>query len=100
MKSSLTRQPAQGLTSLFMLSGLQVLRTTPKPVKVFQLPDFPVSLSTHTVQSYYSELILQLGKTIFSIQNENPAMLARCSLSLLMTSSPFSSSALDLNSCL
>lgn len=46
-------------------------------MKVFKLPDFPVSLSMHTIQSYYSELILQLGKSIFSIQNENPALLAR-----------------------
>ncbi|XP_029359761.1 DENN domain-containing protein 3-like isoform X2 [Echeneis naucrates] len=53
------------------------LRTPPKPVKVFKLPDFPASLSFHSVQSYYSELIQQLSKAIFSIQNENSAMLAR-----------------------
>ncbi|XP_075905416.1 DENN domain-containing protein 3-like [Nelusetta ayraudi] len=63
------------LTRIFMPES--TLRTTPKPVKVFKLPDFPVSLSMHTVQSYYSELILQLGKSIFSTQNENPALLAR-----------------------
>uniref|UniRef100_A0A7N8XHV0 DENN domain-containing protein 3-like n=1 Tax=Mastacembelus armatus TaxID=205130 RepID=A0A7N8XHV0_9TELE len=49
----------------------------PKPVMVFKLPDFPVSLSFHCVQSYYSELIQQLGKAIFSVQNENPFYLAR-----------------------
>ncbi|KAM6910026.1 DENN domain-containing protein 3-like isoform 1-T1 [Xenentodon cancila] len=53
------------------------LRTPPKPVKVFKLPDFPVSLSFHSVQSYYSELIQQLGKAIFSVQNENSSLLAR-----------------------
>ncbi|XP_028281858.1 DENN domain-containing protein 3-like [Parambassis ranga] len=53
------------------------LRTPPKPVKVFKLPDFPVSLSFHSVQSYYNELILQLGKAIFSVQNENSTLLAR-----------------------
>ncbi|KAM9353017.1 DENN domain-containing protein 3-like [Symphorus nematophorus] len=53
------------------------LRTTPKPAKVFKLPDFPFSLSIHSVQSYYSELIQQLGKAIFSVQNENPTLLAR-----------------------
>ncbi|XP_051262918.1 DENN domain-containing protein 3 isoform X2 [Dicentrarchus labrax] len=53
------------------------LRTTPKPVRVFQLPDFPVSLSFHSIQSYYSELIQQLGKAIFSVQNEKPTLLAR-----------------------
>nr|XP_023010278.2 DENN domain-containing protein 3 [Maylandia zebra] len=51
--------------------------TTPKPIKVFKLPDFPASLSFHSVQSYYIELIQQLGKAIFSVQSENPAMLAR-----------------------
>uniref|UniRef100_A0A3B4TWB6 DENN domain containing 3 n=1 Tax=Seriola dumerili TaxID=41447 RepID=A0A3B4TWB6_SERDU len=53
------------------------LRTPPKPVKVFKLPDFPASLSFHSVQSYYSELIQQLGKAIFSVQNENSTLLAR-----------------------
>ncbi|XP_071324269.1 DENN domain-containing protein 3-like isoform X1 [Trachinotus anak] len=53
------------------------MRTPPKPVKVFKLPDFPASLSFHSVQSYYSELIQQLCKAIFSIQNENSTLLAR-----------------------
>lgn len=56
---------------------LLALRCTPKPVKVFKLPDFPATLSVHSVQSYYSELIHQLGKAIFSAQNEDPALLAR-----------------------
>nr|XP_046255892.1 DENN domain-containing protein 3-like isoform X2 [Scatophagus argus] len=54
-----------------------VLRTTPKMVKVFKLPEFPASLSIHSVQNYYSELIQHLSKAIFSVQNENPALLAR-----------------------
>ncbi|XP_053287632.1 DENN domain-containing protein 3 [Pleuronectes platessa] len=53
-----------------------VLKTPPKPVKVFKLPDFPASLSFHSVQSYYSELIQHLTKAIF-FQNENSALLAR-----------------------
>ncbi|XP_070767855.1 DENN domain-containing protein 3-like [Enoplosus armatus] len=53
------------------------LRAPPKPVKVFKLPDFPASLSFHSAQSYYNELIQQLGKSIFSVQNENPTLLAR-----------------------
>ncbi|XP_074540387.1 DENN domain-containing protein 3-like [Halichoeres trimaculatus] len=53
------------------------LRTSPKPVKVFKLPEFPVSQSFHAVQNYYSELIQQLGKSIFSAQRENPTLLAR-----------------------
>ncbi|XP_033496322.2 DENN domain-containing protein 3-like [Epinephelus lanceolatus] len=53
------------------------LRTPPKPAKVFKLPDFPASLSFHSVQSYYSELIQQLGKAIFSVQNENSTLVAR-----------------------
>ncbi|XP_008275276.1 DENN domain-containing protein 3-like [Stegastes partitus] len=53
------------------------LRSPSKPVKMFKLPDFPASLSFHSVQSYYSELIQQLGKAIFSVQNESSALLAR-----------------------
>ncbi|XP_067457716.1 DENN domain-containing protein 3-like [Thunnus thynnus] len=53
------------------------LRMPPKPVKVFKLPDFPASLSLHSVQSYYSELIQQLSRAIFSVQNENSTQLAR-----------------------
>ncbi|XP_038567498.1 DENN domain-containing protein 3-like isoform X2 [Micropterus salmoides] len=53
------------------------LKAPLKPVKVFKLPDFPASLSSHSVQSYYSELIQQLGMAIFSVQNENPTLLAR-----------------------
>ncbi|XP_062278591.1 DENN domain-containing protein 3-like [Scomber scombrus] len=53
------------------------LRMPPKPIKVFKLPDFPASLSLHSVQSYYSELIQQLSKAMFSVQNENSTLLAR-----------------------
>uniref|UniRef100_A0A672F826 DENN domain-containing protein 3-like n=1 Tax=Salarias fasciatus TaxID=181472 RepID=A0A672F826_SALFA len=49
----------------------------PKPVEVFKLPDFPTYLSFHSVQAYYSDLIQQLGKSIFSAQNESSALLAR-----------------------
>uniref|UniRef100_A0A669ESV6 DENN domain containing 3 n=1 Tax=Oreochromis niloticus TaxID=8128 RepID=A0A669ESV6_ORENI len=55
----------------------EMQNTTPKPIKVFKLPDFPASLSFHSVQSYYIELIQQLGKAIFYVQSENSAMLAR-----------------------
>uniref|UniRef100_A0A7N8XCV0 DENN domain-containing protein 3-like n=1 Tax=Mastacembelus armatus TaxID=205130 RepID=A0A7N8XCV0_9TELE len=48
-----------------------------KIFKPFFFSYFPVSLSFHCVQSYYSELIQQLGKAIFSVQNENPFYLAR-----------------------
>ncbi|XP_034553875.1 DENN domain-containing protein 3-like isoform X2 [Notolabrus celidotus] len=54
-----------------------VPRIPPKTVKVFKLPEFPVSLSFHAVQNYYSELIQQLGKAIFSAQKESPSLLAR-----------------------
>ncbi|XP_058502765.1 DENN domain-containing protein 3-like [Solea solea] len=64
-----------------LLNGIFVsdtaLRIPPKPVKVFKLPDFPASLSFHSVQSYYSELIQHLGKAISSVQNENSSLLAR-----------------------
>uniref|UniRef100_A0A673B4I4 DENN domain-containing protein 3-like n=1 Tax=Sphaeramia orbicularis TaxID=375764 RepID=A0A673B4I4_9TELE len=56
---------------------LVAVRTPAKPAKVFKLPDFPASLSFHSVQSYYSELIQQLGKAIFSVQHENSTLLAR-----------------------
>ncbi|KAF7657656.1 hypothetical protein LDENG_00023980 [Lucifuga dentata] len=60
-----------------IITSYPALRTPPKPVKVFKLPDFPASLSFHSVQSYYSELIQQLGKAIFSVQNENSTLQAR-----------------------
>ncbi|XP_014860230.1 PREDICTED: DENN domain-containing protein 3-like [Poecilia mexicana] len=53
------------------------LKTPPDPVKVFKLPEFPVFLSFHTVQAYYSELIQLLGNAIFSVQTENSSLLAR-----------------------
>ncbi|XP_030014403.1 DENN domain-containing protein 3-like isoform X2 [Sphaeramia orbicularis] len=64
------------LLTRIMLSDPAV-RTPAKPAKVFKLPDFPASLSFHSVQSYYSELIQQLGKAIFSVQHENSTLLAR-----------------------
>ncbi|PWA33516.1 hypothetical protein CCH79_00007676, partial [Gambusia affinis] len=53
------------------------LKTPPDPVKVFKLPEFPVFLSSHSVQAYYSELIQLLGNAIFSVQTENSSLLAR-----------------------
>ncbi|KAM4579659.1 DENN domain-containing protein 3-like isoform 1-T2 [Odontesthes bonariensis] len=63
------------LTRIMMSDS--ALKIPPKPVKVFKLPDFPVSLSFHSVQSYYTELIQLLGKSIFTVQNENSTLLAR-----------------------
>uniref|UniRef100_A0A3B3ZDS1 UDENN domain-containing protein n=1 Tax=Periophthalmus magnuspinnatus TaxID=409849 RepID=A0A3B3ZDS1_9GOBI len=67
--------PDLGLSSLFFL--LVAFRTPPKPAKIFKLPDFPASLSFHSVQGYYLEIIQQLNKAIFSAQHENSALLAR-----------------------
>lgn len=53
------------------------LKTPTNLVKVFKLPDFPMFLSFHSVQTYYSELIQLLGKAISSVQNENSSLLAR-----------------------
>lgn len=97
MKETLSRQrKATAPPSLVVLSlnlpssplcflSLPAPSTTQKPIKVFKLPDFPASLSFHSVQSYYIELIQQLGKAIFSVQSENSAMLARYSLVILYT---------------
>ncbi|KAM3872673.1 DENN domain-containing protein 3-like [Diretmus argenteus] len=63
------------LTRINMLDP--AFRTPAKPVKVFRLPDFPTALSFHTVQSYYSELIMQLGKAMFYVPPENSTLLAR-----------------------
>lgn len=52
--------------------------TSPKPVTVFTLPDFPSSMTLHSTQSYYCSLIHLLDEQIFSIQSENPSLLARC----------------------
>uniref|UniRef100_M4AJ32 DENN domain containing 3 n=1 Tax=Xiphophorus maculatus TaxID=8083 RepID=M4AJ32_XIPMA len=38
---------------------------------------FPVFLSSHSVQAYYSELIQLLGNAIFSVQTDNSSLLAR-----------------------
>uniref|UniRef100_A0A3B5N053 UDENN domain-containing protein n=1 Tax=Xiphophorus couchianus TaxID=32473 RepID=A0A3B5N053_9TELE len=54
-----------------------VLKTPPDPVKVFKLPEFPVFLSSHSIQAYYSELIQLLGNAIFSVQTDNSSLLAR-----------------------
>uniref|UniRef100_A0A3Q3F1Q8 DENN domain containing 3 n=1 Tax=Kryptolebias marmoratus TaxID=37003 RepID=A0A3Q3F1Q8_KRYMA len=64
-----------------LFSGIIVsdsaLKSPPKPVKVLKLPLFPVTLSFSSVQSFFIELIQQLGKAIDSIQNENSSLLAR-----------------------
>uniref|UniRef100_A0A3P9Q2C8 DENN domain containing 3 n=1 Tax=Poecilia reticulata TaxID=8081 RepID=A0A3P9Q2C8_POERE len=66
-------------SSLFTFSAVlpPALKTPPDPVKVFKLPEFPVFLSSHTVQAYYSELIQLLGNAIFSVQTESSSLLAR-----------------------
>ncbi|XP_015225370.1 PREDICTED: DENN domain-containing protein 3-like [Cyprinodon variegatus] len=63
------------LTRIMMSNS--ALKSPPNPITVFKLPDFPVSLSFISVHAYYSELIQLLGKAIFSVQNENSALLAR-----------------------
>ncbi|XP_055084206.1 DENN domain-containing protein 3-like isoform X1 [Periophthalmus magnuspinnatus] len=60
-----------------IIPDLVAFRTPPKPAKIFKLPDFPASLSFHSVQGYYLEIIQQLNKAIFSAQHENSALLAR-----------------------
>ncbi|XP_076009823.1 DENN domain-containing protein 3-like isoform X3 [Genypterus blacodes] len=78
---NLGEEQSMGFNRYTLLTGNIVsdpaLRNSPKSVKVFKLPDFPVSLSIHSIPIYYSELIQQLGKAIFSVQNENPTLLAR-----------------------
>lgn len=59
-------------------------RTSPKPVAVFRLPDFPTSMSFQSTQSYYGTLIQRLDEEIFSLQSENPSLLARCSYWFLL----------------
>ncbi|XP_056142599.1 DENN domain-containing protein 3-like [Lampris incognitus] len=75
------------------LSPAVALRTPPKAINVFKLPEFPASLSFHSVQGYYSELIQQLGKAIFYAQTEDSALLARypCFLSSQLPLFTFSS---------
>uniref|UniRef100_A0A668ASZ0 DENN domain containing 3 n=1 Tax=Myripristis murdjan TaxID=586833 RepID=A0A668ASZ0_9TELE len=70
--------PRHTVLSRIIIPDLCEINTSaPKPVNVFKLPDFPAALSFHSVQSYYSELILQLGKAIFCVPPENSALLAR-----------------------
>ena len=46
-------------------------------MRVFKLPELPASLSLLSIQRFYNELILQLGKAIFCVPPENSALLAR-----------------------
>ncbi|XP_068180590.1 DENN domain-containing protein 3-like [Antennarius striatus] len=64
------------LTGISRMSDT-ALRIIRKRLTVFKLPDFPASLSVHSVQSFHTELIQLLSKTIFSAQKENPTLLAR-----------------------
>uniref|UniRef100_A0A8C5EFV7 DENN domain-containing protein 3-like n=1 Tax=Gouania willdenowi TaxID=441366 RepID=A0A8C5EFV7_GOUWI len=57
--------------SLFTYFSLAILLL---PLSHFYFPAFHTFLS---VQAYYFELIQQLGKAVFSAQNENSALLAR-----------------------
>ncbi|CAB1334759.1 unnamed protein product, partial [Coregonus sp. 'balchen'] len=53
------------------------LKIPPKPVKIFELPEFPPPMVHHYVQKYYGELIILLGKAIFCVPPENSTLLAR-----------------------
>lgn len=50
---------------------------SPKPVAVFKLPDFPDSTSFLSTRNYYCSLIQLLDEEMFSVQSENPSLLAR-----------------------
>ncbi|XP_029695039.1 DENN domain-containing protein 3-like isoform X1 [Takifugu rubripes] len=52
-------------------------RSSPKPVAVFRLPDFPTSMSFQSTQTYYCTLIQRLDEEILSLRSENPSLLAR-----------------------
>ncbi|XP_061771718.1 LOW QUALITY PROTEIN: DENN domain-containing protein 3-like [Nerophis ophidion] len=73
--SNLVDDQTLNLQRIIMFDPAQ--RMPPKPVKVFQLPEFPETLSFHAVQSYYCELIQLLGKAINSVQIEDSSLLAR-----------------------
>lgn len=53
------------------------VKVPPKPMKTFKLPEFPPPLAYQYVQSYYSELIGQLGKAINSPNPEDSSLMAR-----------------------
>uniref|UniRef100_A0A8C5B566 UDENN domain-containing protein n=1 Tax=Gadus morhua TaxID=8049 RepID=A0A8C5B566_GADMO len=56
---------------------LTLLQSPLKCMRVFKLPELPASLSLLSIQRFYNELILQLGKAIFCVPPENSALLAR-----------------------
>ena len=70
------------LPSSLCLSLPLVLRSPPKCMRVFKLPELPASLSLLSIQRFYNELILQLGKAIFCVPPENSALLARYTTTL------------------
>ncbi|XP_037651515.1 DENN domain-containing protein 3 [Sebastes umbrosus] len=53
------------------------LKSPPKTVKIFRLPEFPPPLAYHYVQNYYSDMVSLLGKAINATLPEESALLAR-----------------------
>nr|XP_015829089.2 DENN domain-containing protein 3 [Nothobranchius furzeri] len=53
------------------------LKLSQKPVKVFQLPEFPPPLAYHYVQNYYNSMVASLKKAIEMTSPEESALLAR-----------------------
>ncbi|XP_056457584.1 DENN domain-containing protein 3-like isoform X1 [Gadus chalcogrammus] len=70
-----TRQTQTSLTKILIYDP--ILQSPLKCMRVFKLPELPASLSLLSIQRFYNELILQLGKAIFCVPPENSALLAR-----------------------
>uniref|UniRef100_A0A3B3BZP5 DENN domain containing 3 n=1 Tax=Oryzias melastigma TaxID=30732 RepID=A0A3B3BZP5_ORYME len=53
------------------------LKSPPKVVRVFRLPEFPPPLSYHYVKNYYSDMAAALGKALNATPPDESALLAR-----------------------
>ncbi|XP_067304595.1 DENN domain-containing protein 3 isoform X2 [Pseudorasbora parva] len=53
------------------------LNTPARPVKIFQLPDFPPPFNYPNVRHYFGDLILQLNKAISATPPDDSSLLAR-----------------------
>uniref|UniRef100_A0A3P9ME30 DENN/MADD domain containing 3a n=1 Tax=Oryzias latipes TaxID=8090 RepID=A0A3P9ME30_ORYLA len=53
------------------------LKSPPKVVRVFRLPEFPPPLSYHYVKNYYSDMVAALGKALNATPPDDSALLAR-----------------------
>uniref|UniRef100_A0A671LJ07 DENN domain-containing protein 3-like n=1 Tax=Sinocyclocheilus anshuiensis TaxID=1608454 RepID=A0A671LJ07_9TELE len=76
LESSLSKRLGSSLPDLDNKKHL-TMNTPVRPVKIFQLPDFPSPLNYPNVLHYFGDLILQLNKAISATPPDDSSLLAR-----------------------